>query len=124
MQRLGWGGNEVIELEEKHGLKTLYGVVVARFGDGKPVGHAVVELFDHPEMNSNPNAMTYPEEFGRHRLDACETDSSGSFEFNPPPGNYELRVSIGEGWNVTHYIVHVRKHGRKKALEVPMSVGT
>ena len=116
------GGNEFVVHIEKDLYRTLEGTVVA-MGDRRPVEGALVEVFDHAEYLLGENPLAEHSE--QKRVAACRTSTDGKFCFRElPPGKYELRSSLGSGWNVTHIYVVVAKKGQAKRIQVEMTLGT
>jgi hypothetical protein len=60
------------------------------------------------------------------RIAGCRTGKDGKFSFeNLPAGKYELRLSNNPGFNVTQVYVIVKPNsGRKRELELTLTVGT
>ena len=116
-----FGGNEAVVLDEQESHRRLEGTVDAP--DGTKLGNALVEIFDHPEyLLSDKPGEDRPQQ---RRLAACRTAVDGKFCFrNLPSGKYELRSSVGSGWDVTHLYVVVDKKGQAKKIQVRMSLGT
>jgi protocatechuate 3,4-dioxygenase beta subunit len=118
-----WGGNEVVTEIENQSHRQVHGTVENPYL--KPVEGALVEIFDHPDYLLDQNApytRTHPEQ---KRVAACRTPRDGKFCFpNLPPGKYELRSSVGSGWDVTHIYVVVEKKGQTKKIQVRMTLGT
>ena len=108
-----WGGNEAIVDEQKPTLKVVQGVVE---NAGMPLRSALVEVFVGWKY-----APT-----GKKRVAACKTAEDGKFCFtNLRSGKYEIRSSIGKGWDVTHVLVTVDiKNGKDASLDVAMQVAT
>jgi hypothetical protein len=116
-----FGGNEAVVFVAEESHRRLAGTVHAP--DGTKLGNALVEVFDHPEYLLGDKPLeTRPEQ---KRLAACRTAPDGKFCFpNLPSGKYELRSSVGSGWDVTHVYVVVDKKGQTKNIQVRMSLGT
>jgi hypothetical protein len=96
------GGNQHIVIKEEKIHRTLRGVVDPQ------TEKVLVEVFDNPEHL----LLNYPENMTRRKLQkriaSCETGADGRFCFrNLPPGKYEMRFSIGPGWDVTSVYVIV-----------------
>jgi hypothetical protein len=119
-----WGGNEMIVVKEKSSFRKLEGIVEMS-GDG-PLENALLEVFDHPDylLDTSRSRSAGPPE--QKRPAACLTSKDGKFCFrNLPSGRYELRSSIGSGWNVTHIYVVLDKHSKQvEKLKVLMLLGT
>ncbi len=118
-----WGGNEMIVVKEKGSFRKLQGRV--QMFDDRPLENALVEIFDHPDylLDTSHSRGDGPPE--QKRLGACRTTGDGKFCFRDlPPGKYELRSSMGSGWNVTHVYVVLDGQGKRDSLHVKMSVGT
>ena len=119
-----WGGNEMIVVTEENSFRKLEGRV--QMSGDRPLENALVEVFDHPDYlldTSHSRGEGPPEQ---KRLAACRTAKDGKFCFrNLPAGKYELRSSLGSGWNVTHvYVVLDRHNKRDEKLKVLMQLGT
>ena len=116
------GGNELIIERRSRPYKSIRGVVT----DGtKPLANALVEVFDHPEwMISSLNSNRVKQQ----RVVACKTDAEGRFCFaNIAGGKYELRVSQGIAWNVSHLYITVNAGSRqttKALIAVRLRPGT
>jgi protocatechuate 3,4-dioxygenase beta subunit len=119
-----WGGNEMIVVIERAPYKHLRGTIES--SDGRPVDGALVEIFNHPEylLNDLPNEKRDRSE--QQKLAACRTKADGKFCFRGlAAGTYELRSSIGTGWDVTHVHVSVDpKKGKSEEFNVRMHLGT
>lgn len=117
-----WGGNQSIVLMEKRSYRELEGIVQSY--DGKPIEHALVEVFDNPEylLEHGPIASRPTQK----RVRVCRTAADGKFCFTElPSGEYELRSSLDIGWNVTHvYVVIDKNTGGRGQIKVRMAVGT
>jgi hypothetical protein len=116
-----FGGNEAVIFVAQESHQSLAGTVHAP--DGTKLGNALIEVFDHPEylLDDKPGE-NHPEQ---KRLAACRTAADGKFCFrNLPPGKYELRSSIGSGWDVTHVYVGVDNNGAAKKIQIRMKLGT
>jgi hypothetical protein len=117
------GGNQTIVVKEEQTYRQLAGRVVMY--DDRPLENALVEIFDNPDYLLDP----LPSPRGDHtqkRVALCRTAADGKFCFHGlPSGIYELRSSIGAGWNVTHVYIRIdTKTGSGKRVRVLMSVGT
>jgi hypothetical protein len=101
--------------------------------DGKPVGDALVEIFDKPDYllcewePNNPRGCTTNPPAEQRRVAACRTGKDGRFCFGDiPAGKYELRVSKDGGWNVVHAYVVVDPNSRASkdgGIVIKMTVG-
>jgi hypothetical protein len=89
--------------------------------DGSPLEGVLVEVFDHPEvaLKGGPRAQGV-----QHRLSACMTDETGTYELKLPSGKYEIRFSKSGGWQCTSTLVHVRWFAFRRHLDVVMHVAT
>jgi hypothetical protein len=119
-----WGGNEMIVVKEESSFRKLEGRV--QMSDDRTLENALVEVFDHPDylLDRSHSRNEGPPE--QKRLAACRTAKDGKFCFrNLPAGKYELRSSLGSGWNVTHVYVVLDKHSKRdEKLKVLMLLGT
>jgi hypothetical protein len=119
-----WGGNEMIVVKEKSNFRKLEGIV--EMSGDRPLENALVEVFDHPDylLDTSHSRSAGPPE--QKRLAACLTAKGGKFCFrNLRTGSYELRSSIGSGWNVTHIYMVLDKHSKQvEKLKVLMRLGT
>ena len=119
-----YSGNQLITIIEKKSYRQLHGVALDH--NGEPVENTLVEVFTNPEYllleNRNVNS-DLPEQ---KRIATCRTKADGKFCFSKlSAGKYELRLSNANGWNVTQIYVKVKPNGgKKRALEVWMSLGT
>ncbi len=93
--------------------------------DARPLEHVLVEIFDHPEYLLSDRSLQPATQVTQKRLAACLT-SAGKFCFRDlRPGKYELRSSLDGGWNISPvYVVVGKKAGKRKSLQVKMSVRT
>ena len=126
------GANEWVVYREPIVHKKAEGVVV--FSTPGLQQDLLVELFDSPDYlmcewrANNPNrcSTTAPRE--QRRLAACKTGKDGKFCFdNIPAGKYELRISKGQLWSVTHvYLVIDPKDSKSSGapIQVSMRPGT
>jgi hypothetical protein len=119
-----WGGNQMIVVKEESSFRKLEGRV--QMSDDRTLENALVEVFDHPGylLDTSDSRSEGPPE--QKRLAACRTGKDGKFCFrNLPAGKYELRSSLGSGWNVTHVYVVLDKHSKRdEKLNVLMLLGT
>lgn len=116
--------HEVGVVEEGKPVAAARGVVV-NLGDDDPLGGVLVEVFDHPEVTLAKARASYTGAPRQHRVAACLTGKDGRFQFQLPPGRYEIRCSKAGGWRCTSLAVEVkRKNGAKKDLRIILSVGT
>lgn len=126
------GGNEWVVIAQRRAYREMSGKVASPDGGG--MGGALVEVFDRPEYllcewePGKPNDCTTEPPAKQRRLAACVTGDDGRFCFeNLAPGRYELRVSYGSGWNVTHVYVVVDPKGRASSsryITVGLTLGT
>jgi hypothetical protein len=99
-----------------------------KFPNDEIASDALVEVYTHPEYL----LLKYPESEEKkkkqRRIAACVTGEDGKFCFGfIEAGKYELRVSQGSGFNVTHIYVEVDPSGRESTeagIEVELSLGT
>jgi hypothetical protein len=112
-------GNEDIVISIAHAMRSPQGVV--KVPGGSPLGGVLVEVFDHPEvvLKNGPPAQGL-----QHRLAACITDETGSFDLKLPSGKYEIRFSKSGGWQCTSTLIQVRWFSLRKRLDVVMQVAT
>lgn len=117
-----WGGNFEMVIQERNTYRAMRGEVSD--GSGAKIPDVLVEVFDHPEGL----LLSYPQnkeaKLKQQRIAACITGTTGKFCFpRLPNGNYELRCSIGSGWDVTHVYVSIgrgRGNRAKGKLKVQM----
>src|SRR5688500_12073407 len=94
------GGNMVVTSTEKRRLSRLRGRVEDANAKAQP--NALVEIYDNPvgKKDRKPG--------DQKRLIACEANPDGLFEIDGlPKGDYELRVSVGIGFNVSHVFITI-----------------
>jgi len=92
--------------------------------DARPLEHVLVEIFDHPEYLLSDRSLQPATQVTQKRLAACLT-SAGKFCFRDlRSGKYELRSSLDGGWNISPVYVVGKKAGKRKSLQVKMSVRT
>jgi|tagenome__1003787_1003787.scaffolds.fasta_scaffold20558503_1 hypothetical protein len=116
---LVWGHDHVLVDISKTPLKSIKGVVRA-LGD-EVVGDVLVEVLDYG--GSFAPIQTEKDARSRSRLAACVTGPRGRFQFNLPPGRYEL-LSSKPDWNSTSVMVTVdRRRGKQRDIVVPVKVG-
>jgi hypothetical protein len=118
-----WGGNMSVELEQKNHVKILRGLVE---GNGTRLKGALVEVFALTDSPLREPSNVTQEKPKQERVAACRTRADGKFCFRKlASGKYELRSSIGSGWDVTFVTVVVdAKAGRDEPIHVSMYVGT
>ena len=118
------GGNEMVVFVEEKSYRELRGTV--KMHEGQPVENALVEIFDKPEYLLDHSIVTANNRPKQRRLAACVASADGKFCFpNLANGKYELRLSSGNGVNVTHvYVVIDKQSGEQKDLSVEMTLGT
>jgi len=100
--------------------------IEGRVRDGvmDPLPNVLIEVFDKPdwiieEKNKPPGDQT--------RIIACESSKSGKFSIKGlKTGNYELRVSMNPGFNVSYIYVSVVSTSKTNArkLKIYLTVGT
>ncbi|MGD0345251.1 MAG: hypothetical protein ABSA85_00760 [Terracidiphilus sp.] len=99
-----WGGNEavMIDLRDKP-VRKVRGTTV--FPGNETVG-TLVQVFLR-----KPSDGRYKTRYEDARLPvaACVTGHDGAFAFSLPPGEYELRMSLGAGVDVTSVFVTVKR---------------
>lgn len=117
-----WGGNELIIQVEEKPYRELRGAILDHNGD--PMREALVEVWTNPEYLLHEVPQTPGEKAKQKRLKACRTSTQGIFCIRVKPGRYEVRVSIGPGWDVTkaHIIIDPQK-GQKTELTIRMHLG-
>jgi Carboxypeptidase regulatory-like domain len=118
-----WGGNESVVIVPKTHFREISGTVDTI--QGESIKDALVEVFDKPDylVSNRP----WADKALQKRLRSCVTSADGRFCFRVlPSGSYEVRVSKGQGWNVTHiYVVVDRKAAERiEPLHVTMHIGT
>jgi hypothetical protein len=116
-----WGGNERIEIDMRDKPVRIVSGIVLWPGD-EPSNESLVQVFQR-----KPSDPLYkPSDKERDvPVAACVTGTDGVFAFSLPSGEYELRVSLNKGIDVTSVFVTV-KHGwhRSKKIRVVMKPGT
>jgi len=119
-----YGGNEQITIIERKSLRQLRGRISAP--NGELVENALVEVFTNPEYLLPNKQKEKHDTSEQKRVAACRTGITGKFSFTDlPAGKYELRLSKDSGWNVTQvYILIKPKNGKKRMLEISMSLGS
>jgi hypothetical protein len=119
-----WGGNQVVVLVEEKSHRKMEGTI--EMSGGRPLEHALVEIFDHPEYLLDQSSSFKRDHPEQKRLAVCRTAADGKFCVRDlPSGKYELRSSIDSGWDVTHvFVVLDKKAGQNKALRILMELGT
>jgi hypothetical protein len=115
------GANMLVTNVEKKSVRVLSGLV--EDANGKPISGALIEVFDNPSWIIND--AWWPEG-NQKRMIGCETTEAGLFTIKGlEKGAYEIRVSVGPGYNVSHVYVRVDpKRGKRKSLRVTVEVGT
>ena len=117
------GANEIVTVVEERPVTAMEGVV--RDVNGEALEGVLIEVFDRPEWI----LKQFPSVPAEHtRLVACITGATGRFCFaGMVAGEYEVRASLGTGWNRTHVYVVVEPSNpkaRTKGIELEMTVGT
>ena len=120
-EKTRWGGNQRLTLTDKRANREIAGIVES-FGVA-PLAGVLVEVYDHPE--AAPQGLPPPES-KQTQIAACITGEDGRFSLAVPPGRYEVRFSKSSEWDVTSFVVTVRRsaHRSRKALVVLMKLGT
>ena len=112
----------MVIVREERSYRRMAGTIVMY--DDRPLEDTLVEVFDHPDylFDESWHGEPHPQK----RLAACKTSADGRFCFRGlHSGVYELRASIGSGWNVTHVYVKIdAKDDNDKGMQVVMTVGT
>jgi hypothetical protein len=117
-----WGGNQLIVQVEEKPYRELRGLILDH--SGYPMDGALVEVWTNPEYLLREGPQTPDEKAKQRRLKACRTSAQGIFCIRVKPGRYEVRVSIGPGWDVTEaYIIIDSLKGQKAELMIQMHVG-
>lgn len=115
-----WGGNEAIEIDYRDDpVGNTNGNVT--FGT-EPASEVLLQIYrrNHADPLYHPPGREDP-----LPIAACVTGKEGTFRFDLPNGEYELRASMGPGTDVTH-VYFVVRHGlhRSRQIVVTMHVGT
>jgi hypothetical protein len=87
-------------------MRQASGAVLQDFRTGKPWAGVLVEIYDHPDVVLRDSSRNRT---GQTRIIGCVTDQRGRFAFKLKAGDYELRASNGDSWNVTSVVIRVRK---------------
>jgi hypothetical protein len=122
------GANEWVIYKEPLVHKKAEGVVELPTPDLKQ--DLLVEIFDRPDYlmcewrANNPNKCSTIPPQDQRRLGACKTGKDGKFCFdNIPAGNYELRISKGQSWSITHvYLVIDPKDSKSSSTSIRVSM--
>jgi hypothetical protein len=118
-----WGGNELIIVAENKPRKELRGVV--KGPNDEALYGALVEVWDNPEYLLSEGSKISEGRAKQKRLKACNAANDGSFCFHLKPGKYELRLSVGAGWDVTSVYVAIDPHASGNSdLTIQMQLGT
>ena len=116
-----YGGNDRIVIDERKPLRRIRGTVVTVFAS-EPWSGVLVEVFDHPEglLQTTSSAKA-----SQTRLAACKTNHTGTFSFDLPSGDYEVRFSYAN-CDVTSAVVRLRKSllVSRRSLVVKLQNGT
>ena len=112
-------GNFDIVISYTSVVRSPRGVVKAP--NGSSLSGVLVEVFDHPEivLSSGPRP-----EGSQHRLAACMTDDTGSFDLKLAPGRYEIRVSKADGWQCASALIRVGRFSFRKRLDIILELAT
>jgi protocatechuate 3,4-dioxygenase beta subunit len=116
-----FGGTELVSLCEMRPLRAVRGVV--RDVNGDPINDVLIEVFTKPEWILEGKFSPTTDQ---GRIAATKTNSHGQFCLpNINAGSYELRASVGTGWNVSHVHIKVapKTEKAKKHMVIWMSVG-
>jgi len=115
-----WGHNHVLVDLSSKPLVLLRGSVRAL--SDQAVDGALVEVLDLGGAARQPS-QTAEDARTRTRVAACITGQTGGFEFDLPPGRYELITSKPD-WNSTSVLVVVdRRRGKRRDVVIPLKVG-
>ncbi|HEY1470158.1 MAG TPA: hypothetical protein VGF61_14030 [Candidatus Acidoferrum sp.] len=118
-----WGGSQLVVQNEEKPYKELKGIVLDPNSDA--VTGALVEIWTNPDYLLRNGRQTPEEKSKQQKLKACLVAKDGKFCFHVKPGKYEVRVSIGSGWNVTKAYVIIDPHnGEQEPLRIGMHLGT
>jgi len=105
-QSTRWGGNDDVVMQVRNPMGQVRGTALQDFRTGKPWPGVLVEVYNHPEVVQRDSSRNRT---GQTRIIGCVTDQRGRFAFKLKAGDYELRASNGEAWNVTSVVIRVRK---------------
>ena len=122
------GANEWVVYKEPLVHKKAEGVVELPAPDVQQ--DLLVEIFDRPDYlmcewrANNPSKCSTTPPQDQRRLAACKTGKHGKFCFdNIPAGNYELRISKGPSWSITHvYLVIDPKDSKSSSTPIQVSM--
>jgi hypothetical protein len=118
-----WGGNILIVQVEEKPYKDMKGVILAPGGD--PLPGALVEIWTNPDYLLRSGPQTPEEASKQKRIKACRTGTDGKFCIHLKAGRYEVRVSVGHGWDVTKaYVIIDPQKGQNTGLAIQMVLGT
>lgn len=109
-----------VKVVEKGSIRSATGIVLG--GDDRPVSQAKIEIFNRPGWIKS-NRRTPPD--NQRRLLACQTTKEGKFSvLGLPKGVYELRISFGIPYSVTHvYLAIDPTAAKKRQLRVYLHLG-
>ena len=117
-----WGGNMLIVQVEEKAYRELRGLILDH--SGYPMDEALVEVWTNPEYLLREGPQTPDEKAMQRRLKACRTGAQGKYCIRVKPGRYEVRVSIGPGWDVTKaYIIIDPQKGQEAEITISMHLG-
>lgn len=116
-----WGGNERIEIDMRDKpVGKVNGIVL--WPEDEPSDDSLVQVFRH-----RPSDPLYKPSEEEHEvpLAACVTGANGLFAFSLPSGEYELRISLNKGIDVTSVFITVKPSWhRSEKIKVVMHPGT
>jgi hypothetical protein len=102
-----WGGNERIEIDMRDKpVRDVNGIVM--WLDDRPSDDSLVQVFSR--RPSDPRIQASADEHGVP-MAACRTGADGLFAFSLPPGEYELRVSLDKGIDVSSVLISFAVNG-------------
>lgn len=112
-------GLGTVKAVEKGSIRSVTGTVLG--GDDRPVAEAIVEIFNRPEWIKTKR-RTPPA--NQRRFIACRTGEDGRFSvIGLSKGVYELRISRGIPYDVTHVYVSINSAAKRRTLKVYLHLG-